>query len=269
MRIKITHSTSYKYSSTVPRLIQCLKLYPSECNNQEIIKWETFSNNGKILESHTDALGHRIQNIFIKNFHGQLKITSKGILKTKDLSGLVKGLREKVNPKCFLRETDLTKPCKNIEKISVNVKKDNKNQIEMAHKLNLIVSNSIRYVSGSTSTSTSSKDALTQKKGVCQDFAHILISAARFNQLPARYINGFLLEETATGVNTTHAWVEIFITNLGWVAFDPSHKKCIDDKYIRIATGFDFEDASIIKGVKKNYNGDELLDTKVDIENCQ
>ena len=95
MKIKITHSTTYKYNSTVPRLIQCLKLYPSICDNQEIIEWKTFSNNGKILESHTDALGHRIQNIFINNFHGQLKITSKGILKTKDLSGVVKGLKEK------------------------------------------------------------------------------------------------------------------------------------------------------------------------------
>ena len=110
---------------------------------------------------------------------------------------------------------------------------------------------------------------MRQKKGVCQDFAHILISAARFNKLPARYVNGFLLEETVSGENTTHAWVEIFINNLGWVAFDPSHKKCIDDKYIRISTGFDFEDASIIKGVKNNYNGDEFLDTKVNIESCQ
>ena len=206
---------------------------------------------------------------FINNFNGQLKITSKGILKTKDLSGVIKGLKEKVNPLCFLRETNLTKPCKGIQKISKEAKKNNKNQIEFAHKLNLIVSNSIDYVSGSTSTSTSSKDALKQKKGVCQDFAHILISAARFNKLPARYINGFLLEETGSGENTTHAWVEIYIKNLGWVAFDPSHKKCIDDKYIRISTGFDFLDASTIKGVKTNYDGDEFLNTKVDIENCQ
>ena len=73
-------------------------------------------------------------------------------------------MKEKVNPLCFLRETDLTKPCKNIEKISVNARKSNKNQIEFAHKLNLIVSNSIKYESGSTTTSTSSKDALKQKK---------------------------------------------------------------------------------------------------------
>ncbi len=270
MKIKIKHSTTYKYSSTVPRLIQCLKLYPSICDNQEILDWETSTSNGKIIESHFDGLGHRVQNIFIKNFSGQLKITSQGILKTKDLSGIVKGLKEKVHPLCFLRETDLTKPCKNIEKISSEAKKNNnKNYIEFVHKLNLIVSNSIKYVSGSTTTSTCSKDALKQKKGVCQDFAHILISAARFNQFPARYVNGFLLEETTSGENTSHAWAEIFIKDLGWVAFDPSHKKCIDDKYIRISTGFDFEDASMIKGVKTNYNGDEFLDTKVDIESCQ
>ena len=78
----------------------------------------------------------------------------------------------------------------------MEAKKNNKNHIEFAHKLNLIVSNSIKYVSGSTNTSTCSKDALKQKKGVCQDFAHILISAARFSQFPARYVNGFLLDET-------------------------------------------------------------------------
>ncbi len=269
MKIKITHSTTYKYNSIVPKLIQSLKLYPSICNNQEIIEWDTSSSSGKIIESHLDSLGHRVQNIYVNNFSGQLKITSNGILKTKNLSGIVKGLKEKVNPLCFLRETDLTKPCKKIEKISKDAEVKNKDKIEFAHKLNLVVSNSIEYVSGSTTTSTSSQEALKQKKGVCQDFAHILISAARLNKLPARYINGFLLEETKSGENTTHAWVEIFLKNLGWVAFDPSHKKCIDEKYIRISTGFDFLDASTIKGVKTNYEGEEYLDTKVNIENCQ
>ena len=253
----------------MPRLIQCLKLYPSVCDNQEIIEWETFSSSGKILESHTDALGHRIQNIFINNFRGQLKITSKGILKTKDLSGVVKGLKEKVNPLCFLRETDLTKPCKNIERISIDAKKSNKNQIEFAHELNLIVSNSINYESGSTTTSTSSEDALIQKKGVCQDFAHILISLARLNNIPARYINGFLLEDLNSGENSTHAWVEIYIDDLGWVGFDPSHKKCIDEKYIRISCGLDFRDASTIRGVTNNYSGKENLNVKISITSCQ
>ena len=150
MKIKVTHSTTYKYNSKVPRLIQCLKLHPSICSNQEIEEWNISSNIGKIIESHIDSLGHKVQNIFINNFIGQLKITSKGILKTKDLSGIVKGLKEKVNPLCFLRETDLTKPCKSIEKISKEIKVKNKDKIEFAHELNLAVANSIEYVSGTT-----------------------------------------------------------------------------------------------------------------------
>ena len=119
-----------------------------------------------------DGLGHRVQNIFINNFSGQHRITSKGILKTKDLSGVVKGLKEKVNPLCFLRDTDLTKPCEKIEKISNEAKKNNKNLIEFAHKLNLVVSNSINYVSGSTTISTCSKDALNKKRCLPRLCAH-------------------------------------------------------------------------------------------------
>ncbi len=269
MKIKITHSTKYSYSSIVPKLIQCVKLYPSECINQEVLEWEIKTNSGKIIESHTDALGHRIINIFNNNFNGQLKITSTGTVKTKNLSGLVKGLKEKVHPLCFLRQTDLTMPCKKIKDISKKAKNKNNDLIEFAHKLNLIVSNSIEYVGGSTTTSTCSREALNQGKGVCQDFAHILISVARMNNLPARYINGFIFDDANSGENSTHAWVEVFLKDLGWVGFDPSHKKCIDDKYIRISTGFDFLDASTIKGVKTNYDGNEFLESKVLIDSCQ
>ena len=62
--------------------------------------------------------------------------------------------------------------------------------------------------------------------------------------------------------------MEIFVKDLGWVAFDPSHKRCIDDKYVRISCGFDFIDASPIKGVKLNYLGNEDLNFKLNMEEC-
>ena len=83
--------------------------------------------------------------------------------------------------------------------------------------------------------STSARKSIEQGKGVCQDFAHILISLARENSLPARYINGFLIEDLTTQDHTTHAWTEIYVKDLGWVAFYPSHHECIDDKYVRIS----------------------------------
>ena len=123
MKIKINHKTSYKYSTEVPKLIQCVKLYPTQCENQQIIEWEINCNSGKIVESHIDGLGHKILNIYNKNFSGKLEITSKGIVKTKDLSGIMKGLSEKVNPLCFLRNTNLTLPCRKIENLTKKKKK--------------------------------------------------------------------------------------------------------------------------------------------------
>ena len=269
MKIKVDHQTTYKFDSIVPRLTQSLKLYPSKCNNQKIINWTVKSNKGLIVNSYTDALGHKILNIFNKNFKGKQIIKSQGIVETKDFSGVVKGLSEKVNHLCFLRQTKLTEPCSQIFELSKKVKKNKNNIIKFCHELNLLCSQSIKYVSGSTSSITSAKKSIEIGKGVCQDFAHILISLARFNNLPARYINGFLLEDSNSKESFSHAWVEIYVENLGWVAFDPSHKKCIDDKYVRISCGMDFLDASPIKGVTTNYVGSESLDVKVSINTCQ
>ena len=65
--------------------------------------------------------------------------------------------------------------------------------------------------------------------------------------------------------NLTSRAHKFFINELGWVAFDPSHKKCIDENYVRISCGYDFIDASPIKGVKSNYLGEEDLNFKLEI----
>ena len=118
MKIEISHETTYNYSEVVPQLIQSLKLFPTKCKNQKIIDWNVFTNKGIIKDSHYDALGHKILNIFNKNLVGKQKIVSSGTILTKDFSGVMKGLQEKVNPLCFLRETKLTKTCKKITRIN-------------------------------------------------------------------------------------------------------------------------------------------------------
>ena len=128
-----------------------------------------------------------------------------------------------------------------------------------------MVSEAISFKSGSTNTFTTADISLNQKQGVCQDYAHILISLARLFEIPARYVNGYLMDDKNTNAYFTHAWVELNLSNLGWVGFDPSHKKCIDENYIRISCGYDFIDASPIKGVKLNYLGSEKLDFKLKI----
>ena len=269
MRIKVKHQTIYRFTEIVPRLIQSVKLYPSKCLNQKIIDWKITSDIGNVIESHEDSLGHKIFNIFNRNLKGKQVITSEGIMETREYSGLVKGLKERVSPICFLRQTELTNPCSQIVNLSNKVQNKKNDIIKLCHELNFLTSESIKYVSGSTSINTTAKKSIEQGSGVCQDFAHILISLARLNNVPARYINGFLLEDLNSQESFTHAWVELFINDLGWVGFDPSHKKCIDEKYIRISCGLDFLDASTIKGIKTNYSGLEKLSVNISINACQ
>ncbi len=268
MIIKIKHQTEYSFSDTVPRLVQSLKLIPSKTKNQNVLDWKLSCSNGSLLESHQDALGHKIYNIFNYNFIGKQEIISKGTIQTKNTNGIMNCLQDKVNPLCFLRHTNLTKPENEILKLSKSIKR-NKDEIKFCHNLNLIVSEAILFKSGSTNNETSAECSLRLGTGVCQDYAHILISLARYFEIPARYVNGYLLEDNNTNKFYTHAWVELFITNLGWVAFDPSHKKCIDEKYVRISCGYDFIDASPIKGVKLNYSGSEDLNFKLSIDSEQ
>ena len=89
------------------------------------------------------------------------------------------------------------------------------------HEMNNVVSQSIKYISGSTSIYTSASDSISQGSGVCQDFAHILISLARKIIFPKRWLSGFLMEENGNAEQAT-CMAEIFINDLGWVGFDPS-----------------------------------------------
>ena len=263
MKISSYHRTTYTYDKTVPRLSQSLRLYPSICKNQSVINWVINVDKGKIKYLYTDSLGHQTYSLTNKNITGSQNIIAKGEVETKDFSGVLKGPKEKVNPECFVRYTNLTTPSVEVIDLCHGINRKN-DQISLSHELNLIAANAIKYKSGATTFQTTAQKALIDGKGVCQDFAHILITLARYIGLPARYINGFLYDENSA-VSSSHAWAEIYIDHLGWVGFDPTYKKCIDDNYIRICAGFNALDASTIKGTTTNYSGEENLSVKVEI----
>ena len=100
-----------------------------------------------------------------------------------------------------------------------------------------------RYVPGVTDIGTTAEQALTLGKGVCQDYAHIMIAVLRRMGIPARYVNGLMIGEGAT-----HAWVEIY-TDGGWYGLDPTNDLYIDDYYIKLSHGRDYSDCVVDKGI--------------------
>jgi transglutaminase-like putative cysteine protease len=120
----------------------------------------------------------------------------------------------------------------------------------------------LTYVPDSTTVHTHIRDVLRDKRGVCQDFAHVMIGLCRAMKIPALYVSGYLATETASA---THAWMEVFVPGVGWRALDPTHNRQTDAQYVKIAVGRDYADVGPVMG---SYHGtrERKLEVEVKIE---
>ena len=106
---------------------------------------------------------------------------------------------------------------------------------------------------------TSAEQAAAAGHGVCQDFAHIFIAAARLLGIPARYVSGHLFRrDGAHAQEAAHAWAEAWVGDLGWVAFDPANGICADDAYVRVACGLDYRDAAPVAGARSGGGAERI-----------
>jgi transglutaminase-like putative cysteine protease len=105
-------------------------------------------------------------------------------------------------------------------------------------------------------------DALRARRGVCQDFAHIMTALVRQLKIPCRYVSGYLFHEDKSHdrspAGATHAWVEAYLGDLGWVAFDPTNDLVGCDRHVRVAVGRDYADVPPTRGVYKGEAESEL-----------
>jgi transglutaminase-like putative cysteine protease len=115
----------------------------------------------------------------------------------------------------------------------------------------------LKYVPGATNISTSATEVLEKRRGVCQDFAHLMIACLRSRGLPARYVSGYLRTnaragedgEELVGADASHAWVSVWSPPYGWIEFDPTNGCFAGTDHVAVAWGRDFGDVSPLRGV--------------------
>jgi transglutaminase-like putative cysteine protease len=123
---------------------------------------------------------------------------------------------------------------------------------------------------GATTVSTSVDEVLYQRRGVCQDFAHLMLACLRGVGLPARYVSGYLLTDPPpgqprlVGADASHAWVAAYAPGHGWIEFDPTNDQLADNRYITLTWGADFADVVPLRGVIFG-GGDQQLDVEVSV----
>jgi transglutaminase-like putative cysteine protease len=238
-----------------------LRLYPPAFSSQRVLKWTVSVNGQPIPPLMTTATGDR-EAIWTNTGAGaEVAILAEGEVETEDTAGVVRGLKDAVRPQVYLRPTPLTETDKKIDALAAGV--TGEKLLDRMHSLFNAVADAIAYKPASTSTSTTAAQALKAGQGVCQDHAHVFISAARALRVPARYVVGYLLAED-TKLTETHAWAEAWVPEIGWVGFDAANRLSPTDRYVRLGCGLDAADAAPIRG-NVSGNHEERLSASVDI----
>ena len=127
------------------------------------------------------------------------------------------------------------------------------------HGLMDLIAKRVTYSAGMTHSATPSEDALLAGQGVCQDHAHVFLSAARLMGIPGRYVSGYLMMNDREEQDASHAWAEAYVEGLGWVGFDVSNEMCPDERYVRVATGLDYRDAAPISGMRYGEASESMV----------
>ncbi|SDB40230.1 Transglutaminase-like enzyme, putative cysteine protease [Flavobacteriaceae bacterium MAR_2010_188] len=160
----------------------------------------------------------------------------------------IEGLDFKVDHIVFLTSTSLsTLPSAHQTLYNFDRTKSIFNNIQ---NLNLFINDYLEFEPGVTSVDTTVDKILEKRKGVCQDYTHLFLAIARYNGIPARYVSGYLHQGSGFfGDLQMHAWIEVFIPNMGWIGLDPTNKIFADINHVKVAHGRDYSDCPPIKGI--------------------
>lgn len=264
MRIHVLHATTYRYASPAKYVIQKLRLSPGSHESQHVKRWRIEVDHDCRLNERTDAFGNVVHTFTLMGAVQSLRIAVEGEVHTEDTSGVVRGAIERLPLELYLRETDLTRPDEAIDAYARKFA-GARDRLSLLHDLLGDLHTRITFDSGRTDSGTSAVEAFRLGHGVCQDFSHMFIAAARSIGIPTRYVGGYFLHaDDAATSEAGHAWVEAHVPDLGWVSFDPANGVCGNANYVRVAIGLDYLGAAPVRGSQAG-GATEHLDVVVEI----
>lgn len=250
MIFTINHKTHYQYPTKLNRVIQSLRITPSNSRSQKIMNWEIEVEGGKLSTGFYDGAGDFIRTLSVENPQPSLIVSVSGEVETFDTNGVLGDYKENISPLAYLRDTELTARDAGLIELSQSLRHLHQDDLEFAHNATKAVGEKIQYIPGSTLSGNNAAYAFSQGTGVCQDQTHILIALARIANIPARYIVGYLhTDADLKSHEASHAWAEIYINGLGWIGFDSTNQNCPDHRYVRLGSGMDALAAAPLRGV--------------------
>ncbi|MEP6927741.1 MAG: transglutaminase family protein [Ginsengibacter sp.] len=276
---KIKHITRYSYSSTVIDCTNQIMLYPVIDALLEVRNHEIKISHNPVVETFIDYFGNHVGVFSVIKPHTGLLIESIANVITKPIIfpaddmnateqwALLKGVKNYMAymdfliPEVFISYAE-------VKNVLSDVVSEEKTPLQNAILLSEYVYNNFSYQKGITNVETKTEEVWQLKAGVCQDFAHILLIFLRMFEIPSRYVSGYICpkDKEMRGEGATHAWVEAYVPNYGWLGLDPTNNCIVNDQHVRLATGRNFADCTPVKGTYKG-SGEHTLEVSVEIKN--
>ncbi|HIE64603.1 MAG: alpha-E domain-containing protein [Nitrospira sp.] len=272
--LSVRHQFVYTYDSLVTQVQTLMRLAPPQRYGRQRrldIRWHMEP--PADYRNFTDAFGNLVWQLDHVNIK-EISCTIEMRVETQALYGMDRSLIYQgisaqesectVDAMEFKRLTALVDHSETIDRWAKNLKERGVSSIEMAETILHQVGSHMQYEAGQTHVGTRASEAFKLAKGVCQDYAHIMLSLCRLADLPARYVSGYL-----PGEGQMHAWVEVLLP-VGpeqipiWVAYDPTHIRRCDERYITVGIGRDYQDVAPTSGF---YSGDaaSTLESQVSV----
>jgi transglutaminase-like putative cysteine protease len=278
MQFEITHITDYKYSHPAAEAYGEARLTPPNLPTQTVLSHSISLDPETATSPYVDYLGNTVHFFSLPYRHKSLTITNKALVDTRPrvlpersmriTVGEAKQIFSSAMPDIF----EYLQPTEQVElgQHSVRwVKRFLRGGAWLGPGLEDLchaIYDEFEYKSGSTDNSTPLEKVWKEKRGVCQDFAHIALSIMRTAGLPCRYVCGYIeavapdstSSRALTGAIATHAWVEALVPGLEWVGFDPTNRQWVDERYVVVSYGRDFRDATPLRGTFKGSGGQAM-----------
>jgi transglutaminase-like putative cysteine protease len=285
-RYRVTHQTHYEYSVESSLCHNQLHLRPRELFHQRVHHcWIEIEPKPACRFLWQDTFGNHVEFFSIEELHSNLTVTSKSFvdrqevaipalcgMSLSDLSQWVQwsNAQEPVAAQEYVYDSRYCARGPEFRTFAENLLSPHLDAFEATLMLNRQIYQEFEYLPESTHVTTRPSDVLRKRQGVCQDFAHVLISCLRSLGIPARYVSGYLLTQPPpgkprlVGADASHAWVSVFLGPLGWIDLDPTNNVITGTDHITVAWGRDYADVAPIQGVYVG-GGFTALNVSVDV----
>ena len=279
-RYKLAHVTQFSYDGPVSESYNELRLRPRHDESQSCLSFRLTTTPSSRPAAHLDYFDNWVHQFHILPEHRHLRVESEAVVLVHPM--IPRPLRD-----FSLTELDqsrnalmdehfdwlsATKYCPLLpalnELVAESERRSDGSARGFAETASVVVHEGFTYKPGATHVHSSVQDCLETRAGVCQDFSHLLLSMLRMRGLPARYVSGYLITgealdtqssmERVIGGQASHAWVQVYIPETGWIGLDPTAGRFEEVRHILVARGRDYGDVPPVRGVYKGHAGQSL-----------